>query len=501
MKKKQIMALMMALAISGAVGVSTVNVDAAGLTQATDASTVVYRQLSTSDINILKDIFDFEYYKAANPELVVSLGDNYNRLFEHFCKCGVFEGRTCNPNFDPAAYASAYGDLKEKYGTDIMKYYQHYAAFGAEESRTLTTIAACAEAGITVEGLVNEDVRISPVVYKLALILGTNDFHTVQTALTNASSGSSSSSSGSSSSGSSSTERTIIQTARGTYVLMPEGGDDEAYAKANGLTKVGTISVGENYNSRGERRYYNDFCIYIVKGETGYAAYDDKYPLDSVNIMNELIYQTKDYSGTPVETIGFYEIALQNQALKEEDRKTDSDYTGEEYYERTGEATSSDIGNGNTISSHYYYQREKTHHLNYRGSLNTPEGQTATDYITEENKAVGYYTNKEGTEVHRFADEKEKSEFFGGSHIFSSGESFVGVDTKGDADTTYDVGIEIKQNEDGSLASVTIGVSSDETGFGYVSTKTAEELADPDTQQNESSDSSQGESSDTQEGE
>ena len=499
MKKKQIMALMMALAISGAVGVSTVNVDAAGLTQATDASTVVYRQLSKSDINILKDLFDFEYYKAANPELVVSLGDNYNRLFEHFCKCGVFEGRTCNPNFDPAAYASAYGDLKEKYGTDIMKYYQHYAAFGAEESRTLTTIAACAEAGITVEGLVNEDVRISPVVYKLALILGTNDFHTVQTALTNASSGSSSSSSGSSSSGSSSTERTIIQTARGTYVLMPEGGDDEAYAKANGLTKVGTISVGENYSYDGNRRYYDEYNIYIVKGDTGYAAYDTDDRFSTIGKMNEMIYQTSDYSGTPVETIGYYKIRLDNQELREEVRKNVG-YENRKYYERTGEVTSSDISNGNKIETDYYYQREKTDHLNYRASLNSPVGQTATDYIIEESDFVGYYTNDEGTEIHRFADDNERTEYLDRAP-YSPGYSFTGVDTKGEAETVYDVGIEIKQNEDGSLASVTIGVSSDETGFGYVSTKTAEELADPDTQQNESSDSSQGESSDTQEGE
>ncbi len=490
MKKKQIMAMLMALAVVASVGVPTLKVEAEGLTQATDASSVTYGKLSKADINMLKGMFDFDYYKAQNPELALKLGDNYDKLFEHFYKCGVFEGRTCNSNFDPAAYASAYGDLKDKYGADIIKYYEHFSAFGASENRTLTTIAACAEAGITVEGLANDNVKITPVAYKLALILGTNDFQTVQAAVNNAVRGSSNSSSGSSSSSSSSSSSTnestpattVIQTNQGTYVLVPNGGDADAYSKAKGLTKIGQISVSEQPYT------YNQFNIYIVKGTTGYAAFDDKYPSDSISSIssrNRVVYQTSDYSGDIEKVIGAYEVHSTNEALREADKKKGG-YTGELYYEATGETSTSEVDNGNRVSTYYYYQREKTGQLTYSSSYNNQEGETATDYKKCHNELVGYYTNSDATEKHEFADVAERDAYLSehGINIDSnSTEKYYGTDTKGDASSSYDIGMEIKQNEDGSLESISVGVSNDETGFGYVSTRTAEELADPATQQ------------------
>ena len=122
MYKRKIAAIAMAIAVAGTSLVPTITSNAAGLTQTTDASKVTYGSLSKADVAVMKNLFDFEFYKAQNPDVVKVLGDNYNALFRHFCKCGIFEGRTCNPNFDPAAYASAYSDLKAKFGTDIVKF-------------------------------------------------------------------------------------------------------------------------------------------------------------------------------------------------------------------------------------------------------------------------------------------------------------------------------------------------------------------------------------------
>ena len=200
MRKKQVLAMMMAFAMVAAVGVPTIKVEAAGLTQASSTDEVVYGTLSAADVAAIKSLFDFEYYKAQNPELAEILGYDYDKLFEHFCKCGIFEGRTCNASFDPAAYASAYDDLKAAFGTDIVKYYEHFIAFRGQEDRPITTVAACADAGITVEGLTNEAVKISPAIFKVAQLMGTNDYKTIEAAISRASSSSNSSSSSSSSS-------------------------------------------------------------------------------------------------------------------------------------------------------------------------------------------------------------------------------------------------------------------------------------------------------------
>ena len=122
MKKKSVFALMMAMAMVASVAAPATVSQAAGLAQAQDASKVTYRYVSAGEAELLKQIFDVEYYKAQNPELVEVLGDNYDVLFEHFYKCGIFEGRVCNANFDPSAYASAYTGLRDLFSSDILLY-------------------------------------------------------------------------------------------------------------------------------------------------------------------------------------------------------------------------------------------------------------------------------------------------------------------------------------------------------------------------------------------
>ena len=168
-----------AFAITMIAGVK-IDSSAQGLTQTTDASKVVYSNVSASEIELLKSIFDFDYYKTQNPELVDLLGDNYNALFEHFYKYGLFEGRTCNANFDPAAYASAYSDLKSAFGTDILSYYKHYVTEGKNDpNRQITTLKACADNGITVQAITNPEVKITPQLYRVAEKFGTTNYAAV----------------------------------------------------------------------------------------------------------------------------------------------------------------------------------------------------------------------------------------------------------------------------------------------------------------------------------
>ena len=51
------------------------------------------------------------------------------------------------------AYISAYPDLRNAFGDDLVAYYVHYANNGINENRKLITVDAATRAGITVTGL------------------------------------------------------------------------------------------------------------------------------------------------------------------------------------------------------------------------------------------------------------------------------------------------------------------------------------------------------------
>lgn len=462
MKRKQFLACMMMVAMAATVAVPSFTAKAEGLTQAASAEEVNYGSLTESDKEILKSMFDVDYYKEQNPELVEVLGDDYNKLFSHFCLCGIFEGRTCNPNFDPAAYASAYTDLKDAYGTDIMKYYEHYAVVGSKENRTLTTIAACADAGITVEGLVGENVKISPAVYKLSLTLGTTNFKAVQNLVNGTAAATHKSSGGSGA-------YSVLDIEDHQVIITPVG-DEEAFAKADSLEKIGTIALNENEGNS----YFN---IYIVKGETGYAAYKDT-PYISSN--TNLVYSTEHYVSKGTITVddvvaeltiieSHYETDYEEYAVINE-----FDYTGTEYHEDT------------TVTTAYDVNKNIFHVQKYNGDVikNNMEDSvidaTATDYCDWSWELAGYYTDYDGTEIHRFESEEERKEYIINKHSYAteenykeyeSGHTFYAYDVDADRSTTYDVGIEITENADGS-ANVTVGVSNAENEFGYTETIT-----------------------------
>lgn len=106
----------------------------------------------------LKGIFDVKWYAEKYPDVVKALGNNEEVLFAHFLRCGIWEGRQLNPDFNVNAYASAYGDLQRAFANDnaaqqIVDYYSHYVVFGIKEERSLTTVEAVVAAGIPVKNV------------------------------------------------------------------------------------------------------------------------------------------------------------------------------------------------------------------------------------------------------------------------------------------------------------------------------------------------------------
>ncbi|WP_033151582.1 hypothetical protein [Pseudobutyrivibrio ruminis] len=266
MNRKNVLGFAMAIAMVAMLAFSGFEVSAAGLTQAQFPELVHYGTITDEDAQILKSFFDLEYYKEQNPDVVEQYGDSYEALFNHFCTKGVFEGRTGSADFDPAAYASAYGDLKAQFGTDILSYYRHYATEGKAVGRNITTIAACAEAGITVIGLANDSIVITPDVYRVAVYLGTNDYGAVRQSIAIA-------------------EQRAAATG-GSVVIVA---DDAAGGGSalDGLEKVGTITagnglhigiyVGQNLQSYGAWQLDGDTlaAITLISSTDGYVAVKD----------------------------------------------------------------------------------------------------------------------------------------------------------------------------------------------------------------------------------
>ena len=457
MRKKKFLALMMAMAIVGAAGVPAITVEAQGLGQIQDASKVPYGSLTKEDKNIVKELFDFEFYKAENPDVVAVVGDNYDDLFKHFCLCGIFEGRTCNPNFDPSAYASANPDLAEKFGANIISYYKHYELVGSKEdsdSRKITTMAACAEAGITFQSLVSSEIRITPTVYAWAQKLHTNDFATVQKAVNKVVA---SGTNGNEHGGPSSTPA-VVSTSQATYLLVPERADAEAYAKAKGFTKVDTITIPE-----GTSNTY--LSLYVFKGQVGHAVYEN-WEADGVPV-----YKTDDFVAAE-NMICEASIGVNvSSPITDEERSvvdTEVDHTGASIYSPISFETTID-DSGNYIWS--------TVHVN-SSDKETKETETATNYFMRESILSGYHTNYSGSESYTFANDEERDAYIAKKKEEQNYEpakydsDYEGVDANAPRHTTYDVSINLEENADGSLSSISVGVSNDEHQFGYVNTTT-----------------------------
>lgn len=80
-------------------------------------------------------LFDPTYYSNKYADLKNAFGDDSARLFEHFLRYGMKEARRPSETFDVAFYKASYKDLQEAYGEDIPAYYRHYVRYGYKEGR------------------------------------------------------------------------------------------------------------------------------------------------------------------------------------------------------------------------------------------------------------------------------------------------------------------------------------------------------------------------------
>lgn len=297
---------------------STITVNAEELTQATDASTVNYgnygADIAEKDIEMLKGMFDAEYYLSQNSDLWVLINENFagysssdeqikEFVFKHFCTFGLYEGRSLNSEFNVSVFATVNADLKASFGTDILAYYKYVATHDlASEGRTITTLAQAAAAGITVSSITNENMVISPATYYKAESLGIYNIDALLPMLSKAAnegeiSRSADNSSNNTNSGNTQSENTNEETTvvtPATPVTPEEYVDEisEEYARydafiANnkigsiadiskcdyrGAIAQGNLSTAESFMEYVEQNNINHFTFYIVRDNSGKAA-------------------------------------------------------------------------------------------------------------------------------------------------------------------------------------------------------------------------------------
>ncbi len=79
--------------------------------------------------------FDAIYYAEQNGDLKFSYGNDEEKLYEHWIKYGIEEGRPSSPVWHPKYYLDHNPDVKSIYGTDYEGAYRHFLADGQKEYR------------------------------------------------------------------------------------------------------------------------------------------------------------------------------------------------------------------------------------------------------------------------------------------------------------------------------------------------------------------------------
>ena len=71
-------------------------------------------------------VFSPAYYAEKNPDLVRVYGSDPGAMLLHFLNYGVISQRPCHRTFDLSAYISGHPELWSVYGSDRLKYAEHY---------------------------------------------------------------------------------------------------------------------------------------------------------------------------------------------------------------------------------------------------------------------------------------------------------------------------------------------------------------------------------------
>lgn len=81
-------------------------------------------------------MFHAEYYANTYPDLKAAFGYDIGKLYNHYITCGIREGRSASPIFDPVCYLNNNADLKRAFGNNYTLAYNHWIQYGCSEGRS-----------------------------------------------------------------------------------------------------------------------------------------------------------------------------------------------------------------------------------------------------------------------------------------------------------------------------------------------------------------------------
>lgn len=93
---------------------------------------------ATSEEKPYSAVYNYEYYRKANPDVANAYGNNRTATLNHFLTFGMKERRQGCSGFSVQSYYNQYVDLRKAYGTNWPSYYQHYINYGKSEGRAGT---------------------------------------------------------------------------------------------------------------------------------------------------------------------------------------------------------------------------------------------------------------------------------------------------------------------------------------------------------------------------
>ena len=94
-------------------------------------------------------VFDPDYYYNAYADLRSAVGNDQEKLLQHFIAFGMQECRRGNDEFDVKAYMENNPDLVQVFGpSDYTSYYLHYITYGKNEGRSAVSTGSAVNTSI-----------------------------------------------------------------------------------------------------------------------------------------------------------------------------------------------------------------------------------------------------------------------------------------------------------------------------------------------------------------
>ncbi|MCH5256508.1 MAG: VanW family protein [Lachnospiraceae bacterium] len=113
-------------------------------------------QVQASDKVDYSAVFDADYYYNTYADLRSAIGNDREKLLQHFITFGMQEGRRGNADFDVKIYMGNYQDLIQTFGlNDLKSYYFHYIYYGKKEGRNAVSANTNASATVPSQSLIS----------------------------------------------------------------------------------------------------------------------------------------------------------------------------------------------------------------------------------------------------------------------------------------------------------------------------------------------------------